>query len=1453
MNTKRAFKSLIPELSPEKEREFAENWKDITTPDLEVFKGSAEMFLGDYTVYTKQGMNDVYSVTLFKGNKFIDQENVSADKVLDTQNKYYKLLRTGNKMATGGPVLADPTPQNVTDNALQYVPMSEVCTTVDTVAPVSMLLEMRKSLGKIEKEVSKSEEGRGPHPPKQGQIRGIDLYVMNKLNYSNLLELCVAFSGEQVDAIANAIFQIERGQALIVADGTGVGKGRVASALIRYAKLQNKLPVFFTDKPNLFSDIYRDLFDIHSDDNIAIQKSTGEKTQERKVTATVIEAKIREDIANGDFELDYDTDKLFSKDYKKETRACIAEYRDLYFPSEMETVPTFEKNLDYAEQIKTAKRIVPFITNGRSSRSNIKDINGNIIYEGITNSKPDYQLRKIFESGALPEQYDAVVMTYSQVNSLRNVAKMNWIRTICAGAVIIMDESHLASGSSNTGAFLQGLMQGAAGVCFLSATFAKRPDNMPIYAMKTAMQETNMSNEALTTAILEGGVALQEILSSELAAAGQLLNRTKSYEGVKVNYNYLNASMLDRDVPLPQFNLQDTQYATCDKITGILRKIMAFQKDKVNPLVKIKDDEMTASQGGAQIADSNVDMGIDNPPVFSGVFNLINQLMLAIKAEPVADFAIMEMKKGKKVVIALANTMESFLDYLLSQQGDGKISADFAVIMKRRLLKSLEFTTTYEQGDTDKGTFDPDDYPTLADDYHAIEKEIEEASTGISISPIDLIKTKIAKAGFKVEEVTGRSKYVEFQEDGKTAVIKNRRKRTVNDIYRMFNNNELDCILINQSGAVGASAHSFATNTVSEVKYDRHGNAIIPSSLEPKDEIKQRVMIILQAELDVNKEVQKRGRILRTGQVFKPIYEYIFSAVPAERRLMMMLQKKLKSLDANISSNQKQSNKMLDVPDFLNVYGDKCVVEFMKEHPDINDLTGNVLKFENGEPTDATAGVDDKAHKVSGRIAILPIAMQEMFYNEITKSYTRLEETLKANSEWTLEVENMDLQAETLDKDVVEPGDPAARSDFGEAVFVEKCEVNNLRKPLKKAEVVTMLQNSLKLTNAVDNEITFRSPEEKNLRLQDELAKNIKSRLNDKIASLETSRTLQLKTIENMPSLEKKEAEERKQIIEEKQADVNAEYDKRIESLRAASAKAYKDISDKMEFFKDQRLIAYPLISIGKQTTIGEADYEKGLCIGLSMNFKAGNPFAPSQMLVRMVFTNGMRVINVALSDSMVDAIIRTTKDVTEIAYANDEEAQDMVNDWDKLTKVNQKDRVIRYIITGNILKGYGNPEFRNGGKLISYTTKAGGIKKGILLKDTYKAEGQRVSIPINKALPMLKDMQSGTTTNIIDGEVSIQRQQGDKYVLWIKKSKNSRYSTMAQDKDLSNIANNPNWDVSGGEFKNTFEGTRTLGILCNILWAKYKMSVMVAPGVFEKYADEFDIKERTHAETDGT
>ena len=75
-----------------------------------------------------------------------------------------------------------------------------------------------------------------------------------------------------------------------------------------------------------------------------------------------------------------------------------------------------------------------------------------------------------------------------------------------------MDEAHNSSGSSNTGSFLQGVIAKTSGVTFLSATFAKRPDNMPIYAMKTAIADCNMSKDELVEAIQRGGVALQEVL-----------------------------------------------------------------------------------------------------------------------------------------------------------------------------------------------------------------------------------------------------------------------------------------------------------------------------------------------------------------------------------------------------------------------------------------------------------------------------------------------------------------------------------------------------------------------------------------------------------------------------------------------------------------------------------------------------------------------------------------------------------------------------------------------------------------------------------------------------------------------------------------------------------------------------------------------------------------------------
>ena len=93
----------------------------------------------------------------------------------------------------------------------------------------------------------------------------MDNFVRHRLGYVSHTDLCKALSAEQIDAVAMSIYNIEaREQGMIIGDQTGIGKGRIAAAMIRYGVKRGLKPVFITEKANLFSDIYRDLVAIGS-------------------------------------------------------------------------------------------------------------------------------------------------------------------------------------------------------------------------------------------------------------------------------------------------------------------------------------------------------------------------------------------------------------------------------------------------------------------------------------------------------------------------------------------------------------------------------------------------------------------------------------------------------------------------------------------------------------------------------------------------------------------------------------------------------------------------------------------------------------------------------------------------------------------------------------------------------------------------------------------------------------------------------------------------------------------------------------------------------------------------------------------------------------------------------------------------------------------------------------
>lgn len=173
------------------------------------------------------------------------------------------------------------------------------------------------------------------------------------------------------------------------------------------------------------------------------------------------------------------------------------------------------------------------------------DANGKVVYKGLSDSK----MKKVMETGKLPEDCDFAVLTYSQVNTgdavsqqemeeaakksgartkkSKNVKngkatpKATFLRAIAKDNYLFLDESHTAAGSSNTGAYLQSILRGAKAATFASATFAKRPDTMPLYAIRTAMSQAKVEPDKMISIIEKGGVTLQEIMSRELTNAGQ--------------------------------------------------------------------------------------------------------------------------------------------------------------------------------------------------------------------------------------------------------------------------------------------------------------------------------------------------------------------------------------------------------------------------------------------------------------------------------------------------------------------------------------------------------------------------------------------------------------------------------------------------------------------------------------------------------------------------------------------------------------------------------------------------------------------------------------------------------------------------------------------------------------------------------------------------------------------
>jgi len=637
------------------------------------------------------------------------------------------------------------------------------------------------------------------------------------------------------------------------------------------------------------------------------------------------------------------------------------------------------------------------------------------------------------------EGVDMLFTTYSQMQTIggKQTPRQAVLEAMAPGAIIIFDESHNAGGQGqvkdgrapsknaapNRAQFARQLAAAAKGVVFSSATYAKRPEVMDLYA-KTDMRMGVDNIDNLAEAIKRGGVALQQIVASMLARAGQYIRRERSFEGV--------------DYRTPRVAVDREIY---EQFTQAMREVLDFERTYVEPAFSTISTEIK-KEGAIKVGDSTIKPTVTNVGFTATMHNLISQLLLAMKADSAADMAIAALKDGKKPVIALSNTMEAMLTEFAEQAGlksGDRAEIDFRDLLKRYLERTRRYSVRLPNADKSEARYISDGElgHQGVNAFREVVASIDSMDIGkLPASPLDWITHRIEQAGYKVGEVTGRDLRIDYGADGGAALATRGTKATSVKGKRAtidgFNAGTVDTMILNQSGATGVSLHA---------------------SEKFKDQ-RQRQMIIAQPELNIDTHMQMLGRIHRTGQVELPGYDQLIADVPAEMRPAAVLAKKMASLNANTTGARDSAVTSDEVPDFLNEYGDEIAAQMMQEDTLLHEALDNPLNF------DGDDWKEDAAKKVTGKLMLLPIAEQEAFYERFTQAYLSYLEEIEASGGSTLEAKTMDFDARTEERVQVRPAKDA-RSPFGEGIYNETINIKRQSPPISAETVVSMLSRAI--------------------------------------------------------------------------------------------------------------------------------------------------------------------------------------------------------------------------------------------------------------------------------------------------------------------------------------------------------------------------------------------------------
>ena len=824
--------------------------------------------------------------------------------------------------------------------------------------------------------------------------------------------LGVNFSPEQRDGMAVMISRYLIGRSSLLSDDTGIGKGRQLAGVATWANKFGHKVVFVTDRSNLFSDLARDLKDIGEWDRFRplVMNADGEITHEASLGAEPeVLAKGESpasmlDIIDRNLTLDELQRNIVFLTYSQISgvesakalwlknqisdalvifdESHVAAGSDSNIASQVAEIAAMSLHVQFASATWAKTHDNMHIYQRAFPQSVAVGTLAETMRKGGDSFSEIFSTMLSAEGALIRREHDLskleVEMVIDNQRKDRNEAVSDKVADVLGAAAYVsgeMQQVFIRSNADSVSRLRDARSARASGVKakLFSASFGS---GSVIYQVMKSVQGALNAEHVGDLAVESIAKGMKPVIVSD--ATGESLVEAMLTEMMAGQAGKERPELIK--MPTLRDMLRHVIYkrlATV-RVEDVTEKDIAFDDEFERARVQGTDGDPGAGQPlngltqtqGAEVIDAvqapaelTVETGLATQPQ--------SQVITAVASEEAVDL------EEAFSTVAPIGAAEELVD-------DATQSDDVRKRRRKKIFKDVLIA-------------DLDDLPEEAKSVYATGlKEIEDkiqAVPDIAVICFDVMAQKLRDAGISVGEISGRKNMLVRDSRATDAapgealwriVPRAKSKKAVKATIRSFNNGGTQVAIINRSAATGVSMHA-------SPRFLDHSRRHLIEHQMPEDPVVR---------------VQLLGRVNRFDQLSSPLITSASTGIYGEVRYLMMQNRKLARLSANVRSSRDNAMSLKSVIDLFNSVGRQAVKSFLQDNALVAKRLGIADEEFEKNP--------EIVNRLTMHIPLLPVAHQKMVYDEL---YSRFDEILiraELDGENPLRPHELDVRAATL-------------------------------------------------------------------------------------------------------------------------------------------------------------------------------------------------------------------------------------------------------------------------------------------------------------------------------------------------------------------------------------------------------------------------------------------------------